>query len=167
MSAMRTFFIGVGKVALAIVLAVVLLSLLGWGVYAYYQHREAEKNAPLATPKGWPAISVPALDNARFSLRTIWKDRRVSYQFRMTGYPKQVATTRDQHGPRSREDGTFTLTFLDQAGFKLFDHKVLLREMALNVDDKGQGGGLEIRGDFYTDADEYRSAASWELTWAF
>lgn len=161
---MRAFFIGVGKAALAIVLAVVLLSLLGWGVYAYYQRRETEKNSPLRAAKTWLDITAPVLENARFSLLTVWADGRVSYQFRMTGYPKRVATVRDQQGLRNRSDSAFTLTFLDQAGFKLFDHRVGLSEMTLTVDDKGQGRGLEVRGDFYSNADDYRRATSWELT---
>lgn len=161
---MRAFFIGVGKAALAIVLALVLLSLLGWGVYAYYQRRESEKNSPLTATKPWSDVTAPVLENARFSLLTVWRDGRVSYQFRMTGYPKRVATARDQQAAHNRADSAFTLIFLDQAGFKLFDHRVGLNEMTLTVDDKGQGRGLEVRGSFYANADDYRRATSWELT---
>jgi hypothetical protein len=167
MSTIRTFFVGVAKVALAIFLAVALLSLLGWGVYAYFQHREGAKNAPLATPKTWPGITVLPLDNARFSLSTIWRDSKVSYQFSMIGDPKRVTKARDQQGPGTKAGGKFILTFLDEAGFKLFDHGVPLDDMTRIVDDKGEGTGLQIRGEFYSAADNYRRATSWEITWTF
>jgi hypothetical protein len=166
MSAIRGFFVGVAKVTVGIVLSVVVLSLLGWAGYAYYQHRESVKNAPLAIAKDWPVITVTALENVRFSLRTMWRDGKMSYQFQIIGYPEKIAAARDGKTPRSSSGGEFTLIFLDEAGFKVMEHKVRLGEMTLGVNDKGEGRGLEIKGHTYVDADDYRRAARWEASWA-
>lgn len=88
----------------------------------------------------------------------------MSYQFRMISYPKEVAEARDSRSGGRKE---FTLTFLDGSGFKVIDHKISLNDMALTVDDKGEGEGLDARGDKYMDADTYRRFARWEIGWSF
>lgn len=166
MSAIRDFFISAGKIAVAIVLSIIFLSIVGWGIYEYYDHRETEKNLPLATPRSWREIEVGALENARFSLSTVWHDGRLAYQLQVNGYPAAFATARDKRTSYSYNSPEITLTFLDRNGFKIFDHKIRLNEMILLVDEKGKGIGLSARGDTYVSADNYRGAVSWDVTWS-
>ena len=167
MHALKAFFLGALKIAVALVMAVVLLVALGWGVYSVYQRREATRNAALADPRRWPEITIEALDNATLSLTTMWRDDALHYQFRVGGYPASAEAARKR--ARSELLATapqFTLTFLDEHGFKVFDHEVPLHKLTRMVDKTGKGVGWEARDQTYTSPDTYRRAASWQVVWS-
>lgn len=161
MSKIKLFFAAALKITVAIVLAIIVLSLFGWGIYSFTQHRENVNNAPLEKPRTWALISIPSLDNSSFKLSTMWREGQLSYQFEMTGFPKSLETS-IQHGNPS-----FTLSFLDKNGFKLYDHKIIGSDIIRIVDDKGKYAGISSKGYMYLNADTYRKAQTWEITWAF
>lgn len=166
---MKQFLISAIKIATGIVISIVALALLGWLVYAISDHRSQIKNAALAEPRRWPPITIAALDNSTVTLSTVWRDGRLSYQFAVDKYPPAARAARDSMRTTmtSLSAPGFTISFLDKAGFKLFDFRVELGETTQVVDDRGQGIGMKSRSDTYVSAENYRSAASWDVTWNF
>ncbi len=161
MNKIKSFFIGALKIAVAIMLAIALLSIIGWGIYSYKQKREMVKNEPLRKPRIWPSITVPSLDNSTFKLSTTWRDGELAYQFKMSGFPKELENSFRRGIPH------FTLTFLDENGFKLYEHIIVSSDIVRMVDDKGKGIGVQSKGQIYVNADTYRDTQSWEVTWSF
>jgi len=139
------------------------------GGYMVWQNRETAKNASLAQPRTWPAIRIEALENAELKLSTMWREGALHYQLSIDGYPKIILATRDIRKDRvsSAMRPEFTIEFLDENGFKLFEHEIPLNKMAKIVNAKGQGVGLEAKGHTYLTAETYRRAASWNITWNF
>jgi hypothetical protein len=165
MSTIRSFFVGVTRIALIIVIAIVALSAAGWGVYEFSQARERSRNAPLATLRKWPAVRIEALGAIELNLSTIWRDGRLFYQFSVGGYPAELASVRDADSRSA--NAAWTLSFLDENGFKVFEHQVPLNAMAKVIDSSGNGTGLNSNGDTYVSAEDYRRATAWEVTWNF
>ena len=169
MNRLKSFVLGVLRIAAAILVVIIALTALGWGGYAFWQSRQAAGNAPLNEPKKWPPIKIEALGDVELSLSTMWRDGSLYYHLSTGGYPKELAAARDRATGRSSLDAgpEWTLAFLDNHGFKVFEHKIPLIQMAKIVDGRGQGAGLSANEDTYINADVYRRASSWEVTWNF
>lgn len=163
---MKTFLLGVVKLAVALTLGLIVLGVGAWAISAFSEHREAVKNAPLETPKVWRQQTVGALNNAQLSLATKWHDGHMSYQFEMKGYPSSLSEKRANTRAYELHQPRFTLIFLDESGFKLFDHQIPFSEMTRVVDDSGKPAGLSAKGRTYESADTYRKAVTWEVTWS-
>ena len=161
MTTIKSFFTAVLKISFAIALAVLVVALAGWGIYSFNQHQENERNAPLGKPHIWSTISVPSLNNSAFTLSTVWRDGQLSYQFEMSGFPKSLETA------INNGNANFTITFLDENGFKLGDHKINGTDIIRVIDDKGKPAGISSKGQTYLNSDTYRKAKSWEVTWNF
>lgn len=131
--------------------------------FAAYDRYERGTNAPLAVPKAWETRTL-ALGNARASLRTLWREGRISYQLRVQPSPPEVAaairstTTVRQH---------FTMEFLDAEGFRLLSIVIEARELGLVVRPDGAVVAVEARGDRETTGDLYRRAERWNIRWSF
>jgi hypothetical protein len=142
--------------AVGIVLAVVL-------GFAAYDRYEDGTTAPLAVPKAWEARAL-ALGNARASMRTLWREGRISYQLRVEPPPSEIAaairstTTVRQH---------FTVEFLDADGFRLLSLEIEPRELGLVLRPDGTVAAIEARGDKEMLRDVYRSAERWDIRWSF
>ena len=159
---LKIFFVGAARIATIIVIAIVALSTVGWGVYEFIQARESSSNAPLAKPKNWPPITLEPLGGIELNLSTAWRQGDyMYYQFRVKGFPQELASV-----PAS-DTNTWTLTFLDEHGFKVFDHAGKLNEMSKNVDDSGKRIGLSSNSYTYVSNENYRLATRWEVTWNF
>lgn len=142
--------------AIGAIVAVVL-------TFAAYDRYEHGANAPLAVPKAWETRTL-AVGNARASLRTVWREGRLSYQLRLEPCPPEVAaairstTTVRQH---------FTMEFLDADGFRLLSIVIEPRELGLVVRPDGTVTAVEARGDRETARDVYRRADRWDIRWSF
>lgn len=169
MNQVKTFFLGVLRITTVIFLVIVGVVALGWGTYAVWQSRQTAKNAPLEKPKKWPSMRVEPLGGVELNLSTMWRNDRLYYQFSVEGYPNALSVARDPVSDRSAltTSAEFTLAFFDGDGFKAFEHKIPLRQMAKIVDASGKGSGLDANDDTYMDADVYRRASSWSVTWNF
>ena len=169
MNQLKAFILGVLKIAAAMLLVFVGVTVLWWGTNSLWQSWEIAKNAPLQEPKKWPPIRIKALDDVELNLSTMWRSGQLHYQFSVNGYPKTVAAVRDAAADRSSLDTRpdWTLTFFDEHGFKLFEHKIPLRAMAKIVDAKGQGTGLDANDRTNVEAGVYRRVSSWKVTWNF
>jgi hypothetical protein len=159
---LKSFFLGAARIATAIVLVVVALAAIGWGLYEFSQARERSKNAPLAELKKWPAVKIEALGGVEMSLSTMWRDGRLFYQFSVDGYTEELALV-----TATNRKAAWTLTFFDGNGFRLFEHQVPLGEMARLIDASGRSTRLSASEDTFAEADNYRGAASWSVTWNF
>jgi hypothetical protein len=165
MGGIRTFLLSASKLAAAIFIVVAVVAGLLWGIYAFNGYRERQANEPLSELKNWPPVKPKSPEmKAEFSLRTVWRDGQMFYQFAIDGYPPAIAKLRGLSG--STRPATFTLMFEDRDGFKLFDHAIQLNTMTGLIDDSGKLKGFESRGDTYVPADSYRRAAKWDLSWS-
>ena len=79
----------------------------------------------------------------------------------MRGFPKSLEMA------INNGNASFTITFLDENGFKLVDEKIDCTDIIRIIDDKGKAAGISSKGYTYLDPDTYRKARSWELTWTF
>lgn len=165
MSTFRDFLVGASKIAVAIVISVVVLSAIGWGIYAMYESNVASKNEPLATPKAWRKIPIESIGDVTVQLRTIWRNSSMSYQFEVDGYPKKIEAALKESYSSGSSDNSFTLVFVDKDDFEVMEHGVLLKEMSRRVDAKGVPGGLSAHGNKYISAEEYRRIADWKIKW--
>lgn len=133
---------------------------IAFGVYYQYEN---STDAPLATPKVWETRAL-AFKEGRASLRTVWREGRMSYQLRIDPFPPEVAaavrstTSVQQH---------FTLEFLDRDGFRLLSHSIEARELSLVVGADGTVTAIEARGDREMARDVYQRAERWDIRWSF
>src|SRR5437879_12562299 len=79
--------LGVLKLSTAIVIVMISLSLIAWGIYAVSEQYNRVANEALAQPRVWPSITVAALENARITLSTVWREGALSYQLGVDRYP--------------------------------------------------------------------------------
>jgi hypothetical protein len=159
----------------------------GLGFRTLGERSEEAANAPLATLKVWPDVTVGALANGmaedvngksyydvngkpiqlkggqapQFHLQTIWRGGRVYYQLEVKGYPPSIREAK-QRGTQA----AFSIVFLDKDGFKLFEHALPLADMADLIGADGQPSGMSWKGDESVVVDFYRRAANWELSWS-
>jgi hypothetical protein len=161
----RAFLIGTAKIATAIVGSIIALSLIGWGIYAYKAHSEAEANEPLEHQRVWPAITAAALDKSSFSLATSWRDGRMYYRWALAGYPSAIAAAYEQSATSYKTTPDFTVVFLDENGFKLFEYKIPPDELVRIIGENGNPSGFSARGDTFVSADQYRRAKAWDIVW--
>ncbi len=105
-------------------------------------------------------MTVEALANSRFRLRTLWRDGSIYYQFDVEGFPPVIDQAREQ-----ASQAAFLISLLDKDGFKLFEHSLPLAQMEQIMGTNPQVSGLSWKGDEYLGADVYRRASKWELEW--
>ena len=157
--AFKRFTISVLKVACGIVVAAFIIGLVVWAVVAFRENSEEVANAPLATLKTWPEVTVGALTNAKVHLQTVWRSCNIYYKFDVQGYPPAFRQIREPLTPwRPTAQAVFIITFLDKDGFRLFEHTTPVTEMAAAVGADGQPTGLSWKGDEFMDVGLYRRA---------
>jgi hypothetical protein len=159
--AFKRFTISVLKVACGIVLATLILGLVVWGGVTFRERSEEAANAPLATLKKWPEVTVSALADMKFQLQTVWRKGSIYYQFNVQGYPPEL-----RHTLEHETQAAFNVNFVDKDGFRIFEHRLALAEMSSTIGGDGQPVGMLWKGDQVMDVDLYRRAAAWELSWS-
>jgi hypothetical protein len=158
--AFKKFTISVLKLACGIALATLILGLAVWGIVALRGRLEEAANAPLATLRAWPEVTVSALASIKVRLQTVWRSGNIYYQFDVQGYPPEL-----RQAMESETQAAFTINFLDSDGFRLFEHRLPLAEMSRALGADGQPDGASWKGDESMVADLYRRATRWELSW--
>ena len=156
--AFKRFTVTVLKLACGIALATLMLGLAVWGIVTFRERSEEAANAPLATLKTWPEITVNALANIKVRLRTVWRGGNIYYQFDVQGYSPELRQAMERE-----TQAAFTIDFLDNDGFRLFEHRLALAEMSEAMGADGQPAGASWKGDEFVVADLYRRATRWEL----
>lgn len=163
MNRLKAFIFGTLKIALGLFLASLAIGLVIWGWSSFSDYQKSTKEAPLAQPKIWPDQSVSALENVKLSLKTMWKNGDLYYQFSTDNLPKAISVARNNRDANR----SFNIAFLDRNGFKLFEHQIPLRDMSTVVGVDGKASRLEINNKTPLSADDYRNAASWDIGWNF
>jgi hypothetical protein len=136
---------------------VVVIVVLGFVAY------EHGTEASLAVPKAWEARTL-AIGKAHASLRTVWREGRISYQLRVEPYPPEVAAA--VKSPTSVQQH-FTMEFLDADGFRLLSHSIEARELRLVTEPDGTVTAIEARGDRQMARDVYQRAQRWDIRWSY
>jgi hypothetical protein len=167
-SPFKAFLLGTAKIGLAIFVSIIALAIVGISIGFIYKYIESTKNKPLAVIKSWPQINIPALKNAKFNLTTKWEDSIVHYKFSMYDYPaEKEGLPIPKFSPFYSKDGAFTITFLDETGFKVKDREMKINKLARIINDHGDFIGLNLNDSFYMSAEDYRKIRYWEITWYF
>jgi hypothetical protein len=143
-----------------VVVAIAVVATVALGFVSYQRGSDAS----LAEPKAWEVRTL-AFGKGRASLRTIWRDERISYQLRIEPYPPEVLAA-VKEGPTAVQR-QFKMEFLDADGFRLFSHSIDAKELALVVRPDGTVGSVEARGDRPLSRDLYQRANTWGIRWGY
>jgi|GEM_PF-4761084 len=148
---MKAFFTGVLRIATGLLVVLVVIALGWWGISSLTSYSENRRNAPLEIPRELPASTL-VNDLGELSLKTMWRDSRLHYQFELN------------HGKFTKQKRAWILILLDADDFEVFKHT--LGEV-VNIVDKNSVDVIALRanGSTYMAADEYRRVKSWTVQW--
>lgn len=159
----RDVFKGAFKIAVAMFLAVLALSVVGGIVWKAFDYREKEAAKQYEAPKDW---SVDLTKNLQVQLRAKTKlvDGKLFMSIAVDGYPAYLSEP-----PLSirNSQGRFMLAFTDKDGFKLFEKDVPLIEMTKIIGANGKVGGLDYQFSQYTGIGDYPNFAKLDVGWNF
>jgi hypothetical protein len=154
----KAFFKSVLRIATAFLLVIVVVALAVWGFTSWQSYRENVRNAELATPREWPKLKIQSLGLSELSLKTMWRDSLLHYQFKVE---KARFETENKKEARRRREWIMVLS--DSHGFEVFRHT--LRSISEIVNDESEIVGLQATGNTYMSADDYRRADRWTVEW--
>lgn len=153
-------FKGALKIAVAIVLAMVALAILGGiGSYVYEAHQKS-KAQPYEAVKRWSYDASETL-GLKFTGNTKLVDSRLYADLRFNGYPPYLKYAANA-APNSQ--ASITILFKDKDGFKVYQKSVGLREFTTMLD-KGVPAGLAYEYDEFISVEIYARFDHVELTW--
>lgn len=155
----KKFAISILKLACGLALSALILGLAVWGIVEFRERADAAANESLSTPRAWPQITVTSLSNSTFHLQSVWRNGRAYYQFEMKGDPLTVRLAKE-----GDSQAAFAIIFLDKDGFKLFEHRLPLTEVAVVLGTDGEPVGVSWKEDESLGADLYRRFARWEIS---
>lgn len=158
---MKDFFKGAAKISLALVLAVVALTVLGVGANLGYEAYKEKQAKPYEETKYWIEDLSQHLE-MKMSARTKLVDESMYFIVNFVGSPPFLTDPR--LAARNR-DGSFTISFLDADGFKVHEEKVLLTAFTSNLNEKGEKAGLEYQSTQFMSVDKYARFADIEVAW--
>jgi len=158
---LNDFFRGAMKVAVAIVVAVVVLSVIGGGVWKFQDMNEKADAKQYESIKSWP---VDLKENLQMTLlaRTKLMGRRLLAEVSIDGYPAYLTDPRLQVKNR---DAGITLLFQDKDGFKVHAKPISIREFSGTVDSKGARSGLRYEFNDYMDVADYARIHQLRVEW--
>lgn len=153
-------FKGALKIAVAIVLAMVALGILG-GIVAYlYEAHQKSKAQPYEVVKHWSYDASEPL-GLRFTGKTKLVDSRLYADLRFDGNPPYLKYAANS-SPNSK--ASITVHFKDKDGFKVYEKTVTLREFTTMLD-KGVATGLAYEYDEFIGVETYAQFDHVELMW--
>lgn len=158
---LNEFFRAAMKIATAIFVAVVALSVLGWGVWKLQDMKEKADAKQYESIKPWP---VDLKENLQMTLlaRTKLVDGRLLAEVNIDGYPAYLTDPRLQAKNR---DAGITLLFQDKDGFKVHAKPIAIREFSGIVDSKGARSGLRYEFDGYMGVADYARISQLRVEW--
>jgi hypothetical protein len=155
------FFKGAMKVVTAIVVAVVALSVLGWGVWKLQDMKVKADAKQYESIKPW---NLNLKENLQMTLlaRTKLVDGRLLAEVNIDGYPAYLTDPRLEAKNR---DAGITLLFQDIDGFKVHAKTIAIREFSGIVDSKGARSGLRYEFDDYMGVADYARISQLRVEW--
>ncbi|MGE0349840.1 hypothetical protein [Hydrogenophaga sp.] len=158
---MKEFFRGAAKIAVALVVAVVALALLGAiANYSFeaYKKRQAE---PFEVTKVWTKDLSQHL-GMNMMARTKLVDDSMYLFANFVGAPTFLTDPR--LAARNR-DGAITVSFADADGFKLHEERIPLSAFTAILNDKGEKAGLEYQSSQFFGMEKYARIAEVDVSW--
>lgn len=157
----KSFFKSVAKGAAAVVLAVLVLSVIGYGISEFRDGARKREAAPLEEVKIW----TPALHEAlgmKLRARTKVVDGLLHADLSFDGYPPYLANPAMRLKNATRQ---LTVGFRDKDGFKLFEKAVAIHDFTTVVGQDGKPAGLQYEFTQLVALDDYRRWASAQVGW--
>jgi hypothetical protein len=158
---LNEFFKGAMKVATAIVVAVVVLSVLGWTAWKFQDMKEKSDAKQYEEIKLW---RVDLKENLQMTLlaRTKLVDGRLLTEVNVDGYPAYLT---DPLLQAKNRDAGITLLFQDKDGFKVSSKPIAMREFSGIVDSKGARSGFRYEFDDYMSVADYARISKIRIEW--
>lgn len=149
------------KIAAAIVAAIVVLSVLGWGAWKLQEMKEKADAKQYETIKLWP---VDLKENLQVTLlaRTKLVEGRLLTEVNVDGFPAYLTDPRLQ--AKNRGAG-ITLLFQDKDGFKVHAKTIAIGEFSGILDSKGARSGMRYEFDDYLSAAGYARISQLRVEW--
>ena len=158
---LKNFMTGVAKVAAAMVLAVLVLAVIGYGISEYREGARKREAQPFEEVKIWTPPVHEAL-GMKLRARTKVVDGMLYVDLTFQGYPQYLALP----AMRARNaDRWIKVEFLDHDGFKLFDKTVAIKEFTSIVGPDAKPDGLQYEFTQMVTLDDYRRWASAQVGW--
>lgn len=110
----------------------------------------------LASPKVWPEVELPQLDKSKVTLKTLWRNGHLHYQFSLAPEPKPV---------RERAIVSFTVAFMDASGFKTLEIDLPLQRLTRIVNDKSETTSMDLDDSVPCSQDQYERSLAWTVRW--
>lgn len=155
------FVKGAIKITVAIVLAVVALTILGFIANYIYETHQKSKATPYEAVKKW---SLDATDPLALKLigKTKLVDGRMYVDLLFSGNPQYLKYASSRPDPNRQ----ITISFKDKDGFKVYEKSIGLHEFTKTLD-KGKPVGLAFEFDEFISLDTYARFDHVELAWNF
>jgi hypothetical protein len=155
------FFRSTFKIALAIFISVVLLSVAGWGVWIVQDLWTKRDAAQYEVIKLWPADLKKYL-RLDLHARTKLIEGKLLAEVLIDGYPDYLSDPRLEAKNR---DSSFILHFHDKDGFTVYQKSIQIREFSGIVDGEGRKSGLRFQFDEYMSPKEYARLEGLKVEW--
>lgn len=153
------FFRGALKIAVAFVLAIVALSILG-GIAAYiYDSHQKSKATPYEAVKQWSFDATDPL-GLKLNCKTKLVDSRMYVDLLFAGNPPYLKYASN----RPDANRQITIYFKDKDGFKVYEKSIGLYEFTKMID-KGTTVGLAFEFDAFMALNTYARFDHVDLTW--
>lgn len=158
---LKNFMTGVAKVATAIVLAILVLAVIGYGISEYRDSARQREAKPFEEVKIWSPPVHEAL-GMKLRARTKVVDGMLYVDLTFQGYPQYLSLP----SMRSKNaDRWIKVEFLDHDGFKLFDKTVAIKEFTSIVGPDAKPDGLQYEFTQMVSLDDYKRWASAQVGW--
>lgn len=158
---MKDFFRSAMKIATAIFLAFVALSVLGWGAWTFNETRTREAAKQYEVLREW---SEDLRSNLGMQLRAKTKvvNGRLYISANFEGHPAFLS---HPMLAAKNQAGRFILRFVDADGFKVYEIATTVSEWSSVVDGSGQKVGLSKQFDEYLSIEDYQRFARLDVQW--
>lgn len=158
---MKDFFKSTVKIATAIVLAAIALSLVGWIVWKVDDSRTKQEAKQYEVIKDW-SVDLKANLGMQLYAKTKVIDGRLLMSTRIDGYPAYLS---DPRLFAKNKGAGISLFFQDQDGFKVFEKSLTVSELNSVVDSNGKKTGLSHQFDEYINVENYKRFAQLSVQW--
>lgn len=161
MATVKTFLIGVAKVAAAIVAAVLVLALIGYGISEVRDGSRKRDALPFEAVKTWEPKVHDAL-GMKLKARSKVVNGMLYLDLNFDGYPQFLS---DQAARMKNADRNIIIQFYDSDGFKVFEKPILIRDFTTIVGPDSKPAGLGYEMTQALSVDEYRRWSSAQVGW--
>lgn len=158
---LKNFLTGVAKVAAAIVVAVLVLAVIGYGISEYRDGARKRDAKPFEEVKTWTPNLHESL-GMKMLARTKLVNGLLYAEFVLDGYPAYLSA------PGQRElnaERHITVEFRDADGFKVFEKSVVIREFNTVVGKDSTPAGLRHQFTQAVSVDDYKRWANAQVGW--